>query len=48
VRVGDRVYNGRAVSTDIISASLSAYVLALNRAMIDRNRRPGELVKEAV
>lgn len=48
VRVGDRVYNGRAVSTDIISASLSAYVLALNRAMIDRNRRPGELVKETV
>jgi 2-isopropylmalate synthase len=46
VRVGERVYNGRAVSTDIISASLSAYISALNRAMIDRTRRQGELVKE--
>jgi 2-isopropylmalate synthase len=48
VRVGERIYNGRAVATDIIAASLSAYILALNRAVVDRSRNVTERVKETV
>ncbi len=36
VRVGDQVYTGQAVSTDIIAASLDAYIQAINRALVDR------------
>jgi len=36
VRVGDRVYTGHAVSTDIIAASLDAYIQSINRALVDR------------
>ena len=32
VSVGDEVYTGRGVATDIIEASVKAYVMALNRA----------------
>ena len=39
VRVGDQVYTGHAVSTDIIAASLDAYIQAINRALVDREQR---------
>lgn len=43
VRVDDDVYTGRAVSTDIIAASLNAYILAMNRAMVaGKDRKPME------
>jgi 2-isopropylmalate synthase len=32
-------FNGRAVSTDVITGSVKAYLEALNRAMLARNRR---------
>ncbi len=49
VRVGDELYMGRAVSTDIIAASVQAYILALNRAMIDQEEIVDrDTMKEAV
>ncbi|CAN5762318.1 2-isopropylmalate synthase [soil metagenome] len=39
VRVGDQVYTGQAVSTDIIAASLDSYIQAINRALVDRADR---------
>ena len=42
VRVGDEVYTGHAVSTDIISASLDSYIQAINRALADRASRAEE------
>jgi 2-isopropylmalate synthase len=32
VKYGDRVYNGRGVATDIVEASVRAYLMAVNRA----------------
>ncbi len=42
VRVGDEVYTGQAVSTDIIAASLDSYVQAINRALVARAARTQE------
>lgn len=48
VLVGEELYTGRSVSTDIIAASLRAYILALNRAMVDRQSESRIRAKEAV
>ena len=42
VRVGDEVYTGQAVSTDIIAASLDSYIQAINRALVARAARAQE------
>lgn len=42
VRVGDEVYTGQAVSTDIIAASLDSYIQAINRALVARASRAQE------
>lgn len=34
IAVGDRQYNGRGVATDIVEASIRAYLVALNRAAV--------------
>ncbi|GBD17147.1 2-isopropylmalate synthase [bacterium HR26] len=34
LRCGDHVYNGRGVATDVIEASVRAYLMALNRAAL--------------
>jgi len=39
VRAGDRVYTGRGVSTDIIVASVKAYLNALNKVANDLKRK---------
>jgi 2-isopropylmalate synthase len=39
VRVGDEVYTGQAVSTDIIAASLDSYIQAINRALVAQASR---------
>jgi hypothetical protein len=31
IRIGDAVYTGRSVATDIIKASVKAYVAAINK-----------------
>ncbi len=38
VKVGERVYIGRGVSTDIVEASVRAYINALNKADFERTR----------
>ncbi len=40
-------YNGRAVSTDVITGSALAYIEAMNRALNVRRRREGR-VKETI
>jgi 2-isopropylmalate synthase len=40
-------YNGRAVSTDVITGSARAYIEAMNRALNVRRRREGR-VKETI
>lgn len=38
VKVGERIYIGRGVSTDVIEASVRAYINAMNKAAYDRDR----------
>ncbi|MFP6765325.1 MAG: alpha-isopropylmalate synthase regulatory domain-containing protein, partial [Planctomycetaceae bacterium] len=41
IKVGDDVYHGNGVNTDIVAASARAYLKALNRAAADRQRLSG-------
>ncbi len=34
ITVGDQYYTGRGVATDIVEASVRAYLIALNRAAV--------------
>ena len=35
IKIGDNVYNGRGLSTDIIEASIKSYINAINKYYYD-------------
>jgi 2-isopropylmalate synthase len=48
IRLGASIYNGRGVSTDIVEASVRAYVDAINAMIADEGRRePDDAVERA-
>ena len=48
VRVGERTYVGRGVSTDIVEASVRAYINAINKADFDRVRNGDSSFRKGV
>ncbi|MEA1960160.1 MAG: 2-isopropylmalate synthase [Bacillota bacterium] len=42
VKIGDQVYNGRGLSTDIIEASVKSYINAINKYYYEKQRMEGE------
>jgi 2-isopropylmalate synthase len=48
IKVNDRVFHGKGVSTDIVAASARAYLKALNRAAVEISADGEDLTEDGV